>query len=271
MKKSVYIFVVTILCLSASFIFLNSCKQKITDIEEEETEIIPFSHYTLDKSCRWAVRSLPTTVRIINSNQELEKLIYCYNSNYQEIDFSTNSLLLVYGAKTIPIYDIPKVLFKKSQNKYELDIEMTLLRKAWYRQYWTVALITNKMNDDSKIEVNVIPIEDNREPDFLELETGTYFEPCPVTNPAIMGRTKIEFIDHERLALTRYYGKEGSERRVLYKYEINGYTIKLIYELTGGYEINYFRIINRRKFELEYQYGSTGEIPDPTMIFEKVE
>jgi hypothetical protein len=101
------------------------------------------------------------SVIVINSDEEFEKYAV-HSSNYGnvEIDFSKQTLLLASGAITADIIDISKKLRKSLANKYVLDINLRLNTTSVHSK-WVVALIINKMSDDSSIELSVTTFEND--------------------------------------------------------------------------------------------------------------
>jgi len=97
---------------------------------------------------------------------------------------------------------------------------------------------------------------------LIELELGTYVEisgaPCV---------TKIVFLDNENLVMRGEYHPEGEQ---YFNYKIFGHIIELKQE-NNPVRIAHFRIINSRKFEIQYLcvHNQMG-IPPPPMIFEKI-
>ena len=101
----------------------------------------------------------------------------------------------------------------------------------------------------------------------ISLEMGLYIEVKPIRTPQEMGHPTIDFIDKERLVITKY----ASQISVEYLYEIRKNTIRLTpKEYPETVTEPYFRIINHRKFEIGYLYVThgLGGQPDP-MAFEK--
>jgi len=236
---------------------------------------ISFTEFSLDgTSCQWNITSIITNnglkdgVIIINSMQELEKFIVCLDGNYPEINFSKHSLLLAFGVSWNVITEISKTFHQQSTN-YVLNVEMTVLKNANYRQKWSIALVTNKLSDESNVELNVIPFYDEEEPKYLEIETGKYIE----TNP-VKGNHTLNFIDGERLFSAKSLVLSGSNdiKYDEFKYEIDGYTIKLTpVEYPELPTYHYFRIVDKRKFEIGNIYITNhgGSTIPPIVYFEK--
>ena len=123
--------------------------------EEIEYPInIPFTEYSLSETCQWTNLGYDNTVIVINSDEELENYIVCSNGSSLEIDFSKQSLLFVFGSTPTEINVIKKQLHQISNNGYRLSVEV-LLNDAMRPDKWIVALITNKLNVDSNIELSV--------------------------------------------------------------------------------------------------------------------
>ena len=125
---------------------------------ENEAIEIPFTEYSLaDTYCHWENLNYDNNVIVINSETELENYITCTEGTFPEIDFSEHTLLLASGCTGYGIQDLFKKLFFE-ENKYVLEIEITL-NDATVVQGWKIALITDKLNDRSSVELNVITIK----------------------------------------------------------------------------------------------------------------
>jgi hypothetical protein len=153
--------IVATLCTVMMGLFLvvgckkNDEKKPVEPPEPEYPINISFTEYSLlETSCQWTNINYDEKVIIINSDEELENHIACTGGSYPEIDFSKNSLLLARGA-TGGIAELTvKNLQKLSKNEYELNIEI-LLDGTDILQYWIVALIVEKVSEESHIELNV--------------------------------------------------------------------------------------------------------------------
>jgi hypothetical protein len=126
--------------------------------EEEEPEYpieIPFTEYSLAESCQWTNLAYDNTVIIINSDEELENYVACMKKGgYSEIDFSKNSLLLTSGSASREISNISKKLWQLSPDEYKLNIEI-LLNDSTAIEKWAIALIVEKVSNESHVELNV--------------------------------------------------------------------------------------------------------------------
>lgn len=227
---------------------------------------ISFTEYFTDSSCQWINQisyPLQSGIIVINNNHDLGKYFKFSEGCFSEIDFSKNSLLLVTGVSWDVIANISKNLQKHSTN-YVLNVEMTVLKNTNYRQRWIIALVVNKLIEESNIELNVMSYFDTEEePKFLEIKPGIYIETDP-----IKGNNILNFIDDERLL----YAKGGIERFDEFKYKINGYTIELtLVEDSEVTTYHYFRIIDEQKFEIGNLYitNHMGNTIPPTVYFLK--
>jgi uncharacterized repeat protein (TIGR02543 family) len=120
---------------------------------------IPFTEYSLaGTSCQWTNLNYDDKLIVIKSKKELESYISCSDGNYPEIDFSKHTLLLANGQPHKGIHAISKQLLQLSKNEYGLDIEI-LLNDADWGEPWVVALIVNKLNEESNVELNLTIIE----------------------------------------------------------------------------------------------------------------
>ena len=109
---------------------------------------------------------------VINSNEELEKYIDCTEGNYPEIDFSRHSLVLATGVTLHVISGISGNLQRQS-GEYQLDVALTTVQDANYMQRWRLALLTDKLGANSKVQVkSAASLEE--EPDWEELTVGMY-------------------------------------------------------------------------------------------------
>ena len=110
----------------------------------------------------------PDLVRI-NSNEELDEYISCAEGSYPEIDFTKYTLLLVSGSSMDwerAVIHVDKNLQQLSENEYKLNIEV-LLSETWQIvECWSFAIIINKMDEESNIE----------------LSTTYTIMPCRITN-----------------------------------------------------------------------------------------
>jgi len=141
---------------------------------------VPFTRYSLDNHwidegrndpgfdaggdkfcelcCWWTNLNYNNSIIIINSEEELKKYINCSNTNYPEIDFSKHTLLLANGRSPNTIYELSKHLLQPSKNKYRLDIEIRQTDSNGDGS-WVVALIANKLSEESNVELDVTIIE----------------------------------------------------------------------------------------------------------------
>jgi hypothetical protein len=124
--------------------------------EEPEYPIeIPFTEYSLAETCQWTNLAYDEKVIIINSDEELSQYIVACANGFPEIDFSENSLLLANGKTTGGISEITaNNLLQLSRNEYELNMGI-LLSDSTAIEEWAVALIVEKMNEGSHVELNV--------------------------------------------------------------------------------------------------------------------
>ena len=162
--KKVLLGAITFICL----IGFSACKD---DIVEPPTYpiTIPYEEYFIQISgthyfCEWDNWKFfwdyenfdgYSTSTVINSDEELENYIRCYEANYPEIDFSKYSLILVNGY--YPHGCTPKYLLlqQTSVNEYQLDIEISYVVEFEESCKWVVALIVDKLPEDNNIKVNL--------------------------------------------------------------------------------------------------------------------
>ena len=122
---------------------------------------VEFTEYSLVKtSCLWAAQLIDDyesyfdgAITIINSSEEMEKYITCTKGSYPEIDFSKQILLLANGYTRCGISKIFKSL-QQFSTTYVLNVKITLNETAVV-QWWCIARIINKLNEESNVELNL--------------------------------------------------------------------------------------------------------------------
>jgi len=123
---------------------------------------IPFEEYSLKgTSCQWTNLAYDNTVIIIDSDEKMNRYVTGTGSGYPEIDFETQTLLLASGKTEKGISEITvNNLQQLSANEYELDMEL-LLNNETIAEEWTVALVLEKVSEESAVELIVVeyPIE----------------------------------------------------------------------------------------------------------------
>jgi len=121
---------------------------------------VSFMEYSLEgTSCQWTNLAYDNTVIVINSDEKMNR--YVTGSGYLEIDFETQTLLLASGKAEKGISEITvNNLQQLSANEYELDMEL-LLNEETIAEEWTVALVLEKVSEESAVELIVVeyPIE----------------------------------------------------------------------------------------------------------------
>jgi len=136
------------LLLAGSFV---SCGNENNDPVET-----PFTEYSLAGTfCQWTNLNYDDKIIVINSNEKLASYINCLEGNYPEIDFLKYTLLLANGI--VPNGCIIKkcLLQQLSINGYKLDIEI-LTDISEIMCPWVMALIVNKLKEESNIELKII-------------------------------------------------------------------------------------------------------------------
>ena len=134
---------------------------------EQEGENVPFTvpHSGEDisekgASAEWVVRDYFTTPRnegnafVINSDEELKK--YVMGDDHPSFDFSKKTLLLVGGggADRSPLKPSVMSFQYYPTGKYVIEIEVEQGLAA-FGDIWRMAILTDKISSDSKIELNV--------------------------------------------------------------------------------------------------------------------
>ena len=137
---------------------------------------VPFTEYALENSCQLANLNNDTII-VINSNEELENYVICTDSTYLPIDFTQNSLLLVYGTINKYVYSTAAVNINAvSFNQYELNTKMYLCYgyedTAQIPQEWSLALIVPKLSQNANFILNMIVDTIEHEPKVLMLEVN---------------------------------------------------------------------------------------------------
>ena len=146
---------------SVEMVFMNNPEIEFDSFEGEE---FLFTEYLLDAISGQWTNLFPESgdspydnrVIIINSNDELKQYYAGDDGVYIDIDFSKHTLLLASGIT-------PNVISKKnvkglriiSTSKYKLYVGIVLTDFCALDK-WTFALITNKLSDQTKIDVDVI-------------------------------------------------------------------------------------------------------------------
>jgi len=116
---------------------------------------VPFMEYTLPETCQWKNLDYDEKVIIINNDRELGNYLACEGGNYPEIDFEKQTLLLASGNASNGIEKITvNHLRQLAENDYELNIEL-LLCDTIAAEKWTMALITEKISEESTVELIV--------------------------------------------------------------------------------------------------------------------
>jgi hypothetical protein len=244
--------------LTKNFILEVSKIHPLTALGFYEPIDIPFIEYSLHRTdCMWYWNKLPFyRLDIINSNEELEKYIIVYNGSFPGIDFSKYSLLLGEIYTTNGVLDITTRLQKHSTN-FILNLEITYNVEN-LNQLCLIALIVDKLSDESKVELNIVTsYDEKKEQNFTEMEMGVYVEIAyPGEYP------QINFINKNRLILMN-----GSGYNEEFEYKISGYRIEWF---NSRQRINlYFCIINNHRFVIQFFNMHNGEIPPPNYVFEK--
>jgi hypothetical protein len=123
---------------------------------------ISFTKYSLAETCQWTNLAYDNTVIVVNSDEELRQYVVCTRGGYPEIDFSQQTLLLASGSAGNGISKITVTnLQQLSLSEYKLDMEILLNDSTTTIEQWAVALIVEKVSEESRVELNVIeyPIE----------------------------------------------------------------------------------------------------------------
>jgi len=152
MKTFLKFTVLSAVLLSLTLVFL-SCDNK-QDIPPEKPTETPFVLSLVGTSCHWINLAHDNNLIIINSKEELKNYINCTDDNFPEIDFSEHTLLIASGIINQGISSITKKLQLTSPYIYQLNMEI-LLNDTTVMQNWVVALVINKISDNSRIKLNI--------------------------------------------------------------------------------------------------------------------
>ena len=105
-----------------------------------------------ETSCRWKNYDEEGLI-LINSYEQLDKYITCADCDYPVIDFSKNTLLLAKGVLPNRTTIGAKMLRQLDHKYYELGVESTPPYIYDVVTYWHVAIIINKINADSIVDL----------------------------------------------------------------------------------------------------------------------
>ena len=140
----------------------SKVKLNITCDKSDYPVEIPFTEYSLRFKCMWKNLDYNDMVVIINSDEEMSQYVKCLSGNYDEIDFSKHSLLLLSGKTDFEIMKTTVAdLQQFSEKEYELNMEILLYDES-IGEEWEVALIVEKVSRDCNVKLNVTeyhPIE----------------------------------------------------------------------------------------------------------------
>jgi hypothetical protein len=141
MKKIISFTVISLLLMGFS-----ACKKEIS-----------YAQYLLQEGVQWTRlycnddHQPQQDLVVINSNQELQKYIM---GNTPDIDFSQYTLLLARGCANRGGYGIVKSLQQTSKKHYTLNVQV-ILDDTDYTGIWEVALVTYKLSEKSKVDLNI--------------------------------------------------------------------------------------------------------------------
>ena len=149
MKKSFLKFTAFLLVLAG---VAASCNPE----EDPYPKEISANEYAIaDTFCQWTNLPYDDKVIVINSYDELKKYMDCTEGISPVIDFEIHSLLLVSGYVNDTVFKKNVKDFKQvSSTKYILNLELELQYKD-NTEPWYMALIVQKMNDDSDVKLHL--------------------------------------------------------------------------------------------------------------------
>ena len=135
-----------------------SCNEKTEDQPVNCPMEVSFTEFSLKgTSCYRTSLNHDNGVIIINSRKKLENHFNCLDDSYLEVDFSKYTLLLMSGSTNWGICNITKKVLQLSANNYRINVVITL-NDATIAQGWSLALIVNKISNNSRVELNVTTI-----------------------------------------------------------------------------------------------------------------
>jgi hypothetical protein len=140
--------------LCAGFAACNEPKDP-KQSEEPEGAGILFTRYASEEATVTWVNldgKDKNNVLLINSDEEMTNYV---EGDYPVVDFSKNTLLIAYGTTPRGFHKAEVDTFSKtSDNKYRLDVIVRLYESAVIDR-WFIAIVTDKIEDDSDIVSNV--------------------------------------------------------------------------------------------------------------------
>jgi hypothetical protein len=147
--------------LCAGVVACNNSKN--SQDPEQQGEDVPFSVYSPageisgeEFSAQWVNldygNGQDSKIIVINSDEELQNYI---EGDYPAIDFSKNTLLIAYGATPRGFHKAKVDTFSLTgDNRYRLDV-IALLYDTTVIDHWSIAIVVNKIEDNSDILLNV--------------------------------------------------------------------------------------------------------------------
>jgi len=120
---------------------------------------VPFTEYSLPKTCQWKNLNYDNSVIIINNDKEFQQHITSIDGIYPEIDFTTHTLLVASGKTDNSISEISIInLLHLSEKEYELSVEINLKMVEVVKE-WKVAILVEKVSEESKVSLKISIIE----------------------------------------------------------------------------------------------------------------
>ena len=136
-----------------SMLLLLECSQQYDNMVS-----VPFDVFSLSETeCMWIELTDPLDdeVIVINSDTELMNYITCFeNKDTSAIDFSQCSLLLARGVTPYGTRATIKNLQYLPNCSYIMNVSL-VSNLAAVTTNWQVAIITSKLEDDTKIQLHV--------------------------------------------------------------------------------------------------------------------
>ena len=199
---------ITALLLIIAGVF-TACNGKEPSIENFPKEI-SFTEFSLaDTSCNWRVPwelldDNNEKVIVINSQQELSRFIIC--DDYPVIDFSTYSLLLLYGLFRNDIINVSATQLQQvSASDYLLNIEVIF---GFNRSVdsWITAILVPKISNNANIKLDV-----QRSQEVYEKIIGrwehvaiVFRQGSTITTTPVQPRYYMEFFPDGRMRIFDY-------------------------------------------------------------------
>ncbi len=148
MENKFYDYLTCAICVLV-LVFLSACNPRQEELSIHSLQVNP--EYFNDHP-----KAIPYELYFFNSQEELDLFSETHHLDcYPEIDFSRQTLLLVWGTVGGKCTEIQPKLISKGDGCYVLNLKLTTDLYSWDED-WSYACVTNrKLRDFEKISVNV--------------------------------------------------------------------------------------------------------------------